>query len=100
MSGTTGSEFRGLEYKGYVLIFEEDRRTNTTMKKIIALSALLGSVAFAVACGGSSNANNTANGANRAVANALNSAANAANAAANTAQQAANQAQTAANQMA
>jgi hypothetical protein len=75
------------------LIFEEDRRINLDMKKIIALSTLLALGALGMACGEAANTNTAAN---KAV-NAANVAANAANTAANVMANAANQAATAAN---
>gem|GEM_PF-737947 len=62
------------------LIFEKNRRIDFSMKKAIALSALLAMGALGMACGGSENTNTNAN---KAVANAMNAAnsamANAAN---------------------
>lgn len=78
------------------LIFEEDRRINKGMKKIIALSAVLVIGALGMACGDTAT-NNTAANANKAVANAMNTAANAMANVANQVQTAANTATTAAN---
>ena len=90
------------------LIFEEDRRISS-MKKVIALSAVLTMGALGMACGDAAPANNAANKANAAAntmanaANAMSSAANtmanAANAAANTAGAAANTVANVANAM-
>ncbi len=79
------------------LIFEEDRRI-FSMKKVIALSAVLVMGALGMACGDAAS-NNTAN-ANKAAVNAMNSAANAANSAANAMANAANAMANTANSMA
>ena len=78
--------------------FEEDRRINLDMKKIIALSTLLVLSALGMACGpDTSNANANAN---KAAVNAMNAAANAANSAANAMANAANSMASSANSMA
>ncbi len=77
--------------------FEEDRRINLDMKKIIALSTFLALSALGMACGGDTTANNAAN---KTAVNAMNSAANAANSAANAMANAANSMANSANSMA
>ena len=75
------------------LILRRIRRIDFSMKKAIALSALLAMGALGMACGGSES-NNAAANANKAVANAMNAAnaamANAANQVSNAMTQASN----------